>query len=244
MAILGRHKFVGLLMSFILVTTIIFITGTGGANASVSKPGLTAVCVNVKTGITRTYPSKGCNRKTEKGVYLTEPETIIVEFLGGSTTPTNLKSISPKYWDGLLCKPQYYKFAYLADLSGVIASPIGKFVTGGNWAATAKQAAYVRNSSSTQSVFIYDNCTTDMIFYACRPAGGIDEGTDGNLNQCNANIRKTTVRQLGLPFSLIQGSDPNGSLTNSAEVIIFYCGTGDKLIAPPASPLVSCIRPQ
>lgn len=240
----SRYKITDLAILPILLIPIFFMAGTGAANASASKPGLTAVCVNIKTGIAKADPSKGCNRRTEKGIYLTDPETIIVEFLGGSTTPTDLKSLSPKYWDGLLCKPQYYKFAYLADLGGVIASPIGKFVTGGNWAGTAKRVAYVRTSSSAQSVFIYDNCSTDMVFYACRPAGGIDEGTDGNLNQCNANIRKTTVKQLGEPFSLVQGSDPNGSLTNSAEVIIFYCGTGDKLIAPPAAPLVGCIRPQ
>src|ERR1019366_323920 len=220
-----RYRFADLVMVSVLLTPIYFSTGMGVANATGSKPGETAVCVNVKTGLTRAFPNKGCITKTEKGVYLTDPEIISVAFLGGSTTPTNIKSSTPKYWDGLLCRPQQYTFSYLADLGGVIPSPIGAFVTGGNWAGTAKQIGYHASVGSTQEVYIYDHCTDDMIFYACRPAGGIDENSDGKLNQCNAVLRKTTVKQFGYPFGLIVGSDPNGPLSNSAEVIIFYCGT-------------------
>gem|GEM_PF-6126231 len=239
-----RYRFVDLVMVSVLLMPIYFFTGMGLANAAGSKPGLTAVCVNVKTGLTRAFPNKGCNTKTEKGVYLTDPEIISVAFLGGSTTPTNIKSITPKYWNGLLCRPQQYSFSYASDLGGVIPSPIGAFVTGGNWAGTAKQIRYHASAGSTQDVYIYDHCTDDMVFYACTPAGGIDEIGDGKLNQCNAVLRKTTVKQFGYPFSLIAGSDPNGPLSNSAEVIIFYCGSNDKLIAPPAAALVSCVRPQ
>lgn len=240
----SRYRFVDLVMVSVLLTPIYFFTGMGLANAAGSKPGLTAVCVNLKTGLVKAIPRTGCNRKTEKGIYLTDPVMISVDFLGGSTTPTDMKSVSPKYWDGLLCRPQQYTFSYAADLGGVIPSPIGQFVTGRNWAGTAKQIGYQAISSSTQFVYIYDHCTTDMVFYACRPAGGIDETTDGRLKQCNANVRKTTVKDLGYPFSLTLGSDPNGPLSNSAEVIIFYCANRDKLIAPPAAPLIGCIRPQ
>ena len=228
----SRYRFVGLAMVSVLLTPMYFSTGMGLANAAGSKPGLIAVCVNVKTGLSRAFPSKGCNTKTEKGVYLYDPEIISVAFLGGSTTPTNIKSSTPKYWNGQLCRPQQYTFSYASDLGGVIPSPIGAFVTGGNWAGTAKQIGYQTSASSTQEVYIYDHCTDDMVFYACRPAGGIDESSDGKLNQCNAVLRKTTVRQFGYPFGLIADSDPNGPLSNSAEVIIFYCGTGAINLSP------------
>lgn len=232
-----------LLMAALILLPLFLFSGTDFVMAASTKPGLTPVCVNIKTGIAKAHPSKGCNPKSEKGIYLTDPEIITVDFAGGSTTPTDIKSFSPKYWDGLLCRPQAYKFSYVADLGGVLASPIGQFVSGRNWAGTAKQMAYHAVSSTTPSIYIYDNCTTDMVFYACRPAGGIDPYNDGKLDQCNSIVRKTTVRQLGYPFSLTAGSDPNGPLTNSAEVIIFYCGDKDKLIAAPAAPLISCIRP-
>lgn len=244
MVLRGRYRITDLVMVSVLLTPIFLSAGMNSANAANSKPGLTAVCVNLKTGLAKVQPRNGCNSKTEKGVYLTDPEMIFVNFAGGSSTPTNVKSISPKYWDGLLCRPQQFTFTYAVDFGGVIPSPIGQFVTGRNWAGTAKQVAYRAASTNTQDVYIYDHCTTNTVFYACRPAGGIDEGSDGKLNQCNAVVRKTTVKQLGYPFGLIAGSDPNGPLSNSAEVIIFYCGDRDKLIAPPAAPLIGCIRPQ
>ena len=236
------------MLTILAVTSLffspIFIFDSGfEANAAGSKPGLTASCVNMRTGLVRTFPRIGCNVKTEKAVYLTDPAIIIVSFLGGATSPTDVRSSTPKYWDGLLCPPSLYKFSYTANLGGVIPSPIGKFVTKISWASTAKQIDF-RTAYTGPSLFINDNCTNDMVFYACRSAGGLDTGDGGYLNQCAPKVRQTTVKKLGPAFSLISGPDPNGPLSNSGSVIIFYCGDRDKLIAPPAAPLISCIRPQ
>jgi hypothetical protein len=236
-----RRKVTQLSIASLFISLVFISGGTNYATAASAKPGLTSSCVNIRTGLVHTLTHVGCNSKTEKAVYLTEPAMITVYFAGGATVPTNVKSFSPKYWNGLLCSPSLYKFSYTANLGGVIPSPIGKFVTKKNMAGTAKQIGFA-SSYNGPSIFINDNCRDDMIFYACRPAGGSDSD-GGYLNHCAPAVRQTSVKSLGFAFSLTSGPDPNGPLTNAGAVIIFYCGNRDKLVAPPAAPLISCVRP-